>query len=346
MTALAAALAPLLLAGVVEVPAGSDVAGALARARSGDVVRLGAGEHRGPLLPPAGVRVEGAGPGRTRVVAGPGTDAATPAGDAVLADITLVAAAPRCSLVVAAGRVRLERVALEGGGYGARVAGGALAGEEVSAEGEVGVRVDAGALELDGVRIRASTAGVMVHGGTVSLRRATLDGPFREAGLTASGGATRLEGVVIRAPGPAGLAVAGDATVEGVGVVVAGATEVDGIPGACVQVRRASLRLAGGVLVRCGGAAVEAERSTVALEGVSASGGVAGCLVLLGGTAELEGNVCAGRGPGLVLADGAKASLRGNRWRTDPVLWIDCGSGARAAVGAGEQATPTCRGTP
>jgi hypothetical protein len=244
------------------------------------------------------------------------------------------------------GSVRAEDVALQGGACGAQVDGGALAGARLSAEGGVGVRVAAGALELEDARIRGTSAGVAVHGGRAELRRTVIDGPFREAGVTASGGTTRLEGVVIRAPGPAGIAAEGGATVEGVGIVVAGAGEVDGIPGACVQVRRATLRLEGATLVRCDGAAVEAQGGTLALSAVDASGGLAGCLVLHGGRAELTGNVCAGHGPGLVLAEGAHASLRMNRWWTDPVLWVDCGSGARAALGAGERGRATCGGSP
>ena len=54
-----------------------------------------------------------------------------------------------------------------------------------------------------------------------------------------------------------------------------------------------------------------------------------------GATAELDGNLIAGHGPGLALASGARASVRMNRWWVDPVFWVDCGSGARVAVGEG-----------
>jgi hypothetical protein len=111
-------------------------------------------------------------------------------------------------------------------------------------------------------------------------------------------------------------------------------------------VRRATLRIEGATLLACGGAAVEAQGGTLTLSGVDASGGVAGCLVLHGGRADLTGNACAGHGPGLVLEAGAHASLRMNRWWTDPVLWVDCGSGARAALGAGELARAPCAGSP
>ena len=346
MHTFATALVHVLAAAVADVPAGGDLVAALARAAPGDVVRLGPGDHAGPLVIPPGVRVQGAGAGATRVVAPEGSDGATPSGDAELAALSLVARGPRCALVVRAGTVRAEDVALDGGACGARVDGGTLRGARVSARGGVGVRVAAGALELVDARIAGSSAGVAVHGGRAELRRAIVDGPFREAGVTAEGGTTRLEGVVIRSPGPAGIAAEGGATVEGVGIVVAGVGEVDGIPGACVQVRRATLRLEGATLVACGGAAVEAAGGTLTLSGVDASGGLAGCLVLHGGRAELTGNTCAGHGPGLVLAEGAHASLRTNRWWTDPVLWVDCGSGARAAVGAGELARVPCGGSP
>jgi hypothetical protein len=339
-------LAHLIAAAIAEVPAGGDLAATLARAAPGDVIRLGPGIHTGTLAIPPGVRVQGAGAAATRVVAPEGADTATPAGDAELAALTLVARAPRCALIVRQGNVRGEDVVLEGGACGVRIEGGTLKGARMSARGRVGVHVAAGALELEDARIRGTDAGVAVHGGRAELRRTVVDGPFREAGVTAEGGMTRLEGVVIRAPGPAGIAAEGGATVEGVGLVVAGAGGVDGIPGACVQVRRATLRLEGATLVRCDGAAVEAEGGTLALSAVDASGGLAGCFVIHGGSAELTGNVCAGHGPGLVLAAGARASLRLNRWWTDPVLWVDCGSGARAELGAGESGRATCGGSP
>ena len=346
MHAIAIALFHVLSAAVADVPAGGDVAAALARAAPGDVVRLGPGDHAGPLAIPPGVRVEGAGAAATRVVAPDGADAATPSGDAELGALSLIARPPRCALVVRKGTVRAEDVALDGGTCGARVEGGALEGARVSARGAVALHVVAGALELVDAHLRGTSAGLAVHGGRAELRRAVVDGPFREAAVTAEGGATRLEGVVIRAPGPAGIAAEGGATVEGVGIVVAGVGEVDGIPGACVQVRRATLRIEGATLLACGGAAVEAQGGTLTLSGMDASGGVAGCLVLRGGRAELTGNACAGHGPGLVLEDGARASLRMNRWWTDPVLWVDCGSGARAALGAGELARAPCAGSP
>jgi hypothetical protein len=153
----------------------------------------------------------------------------------------------------------------------------------------------------------------------------------------------RLEGVVIRSPGPSGIVVSAGALVEGVEVTVAGATEASGFLGACVQVIRGTLRLHAGSLVGCAGAAVEASGGTVGLSGVDASGGSAGCIVLVdGASADLAGNLCAGRGPGLVAASGARAKARVNRWWTDPVFWVDCGSGARVELGRGETAKAPC----
>ncbi len=67
------------------------------------------------------------------------------------------------------------------------------------------------------------------------------------------------------------------------------------------------------------------------------------CLVLVNGAvADLSGNLCAGHGPGLVAASGARATARVNRWWTDPVFWVDCGSGARVELGRGETAKAPC----
>ena len=35
-----------------------------------------------------------------------------------------------------------------------------------------------------------------------------------------------------------------------------------------------------------------------------------------------------------------------NRWWIDPVFWVDCGSGARVALGDGERARAPCSGSP
>jgi hypothetical protein len=346
MTILGPALLSFLLAATHDVAAGQDVAAALARSAPGDVVRLGAGEHRAAIVLPAGVRLEGAGPERTRVVAPDGADALAASGDAQIARLALAAREPRCALVVRGGRVALSEVALEGGACGARVEAGALEAQRSSLRGRVGVRIDGGTLSLAGSRLRGDAAGVVVHGGRASLRQVAIEGPFREGAVSASGGDTALDEVAIRKPGPAGIAATGGATVTGTGVSVTEVGAVDEIPGACVQVRRATVRLAGGKLSRCSGAAVEAEGGTVHLARVDAEGGAGGCFALVGGTADLEGNTCTGRGPGLVLTEGARASLRGNRWRTDPTMWVDCGSGARAELGPGERGPAPCRGAP
>jgi hypothetical protein len=121
--------------------------------------------------------------------------------------------------------------------------------------------------------------------------------------------------------------------------------ETAGLLGTCVQVIRGLVDLEGATLVRCAGAALEASRGELRLRGVDATGGAAGCLVLVNGTvAELAGNLCAGRGPGLVVADQSRARLVANRWWTDPVLWADCGAGARVEVGRGEKMKAPCGG--
>ncbi len=172
-------------------------------------------------------------------------------------------------------------------------------------------------------------------------------GPSAEGGISVAGGSARLEGVVIRAPGPAGILVSHGGRVEGLDVTVAGPAEESGFLGDCAQVIRGSLALTGATLVRCAGAAVEASGGEVRLDGVDASGGGAGCIVLVNGaSAELAGNLCVGRGPGLVVGSRARARLVANRWWTDPVLWADCGAGARIEVGRGEKLQAPCARAP
>ncbi|WP_374112108.1 hypothetical protein, partial [Anaeromyxobacter sp. SG26] len=191
-----------------------------------------------------------------------------------------------------------------GGGCGARVSGGALEGADLALDGDVGLVVERGEATLVGGHLHGALSGATVHGGTATLRHLAVDGPSREAGLAVAGGAAHLEGVVIRSPGPAGIAIAGG-RVEGAAVVVAGVSEEQGIPGACVQVRRGSLALSASTLLRCGGAAVEASGGEVRLSSVDASGGAAGGIVLLdGATAVLDGNLVTGHGPALALGGG------------------------------------------
>jgi hypothetical protein len=346
MSTFLSAVLPLALAATLDVPAGADLAAALARARPGDVVRLAEGDHRGGVVLPAGVRVEGAGAARTRIVALEGSDGLVAEQDAHIAAVAIEAAAPRCALRVTAGTLRATGVRATGGACGARVSGGTLEGAELVLEGDVALVVDGGAARIDGGRMRGSLAGAAIHRGNATLRHLAITGPSREAGISVAGGAALLEGVVIRTPGPAGIAVAGG-KVEGTAVVISGASEEEGIPGACVQVRRGSLALSGSSLLRCGGAAVEASGGELRLSGVDVAGGAAGGIVLVdGATAELDGNVIAGHGPGLALASGAHASVRMNRWWVDPVFWVDCGSGARVAVGEGEHVRTPCSESP
>ncbi|HSD19776.1 MAG TPA: hypothetical protein VLC54_07060 [Anaeromyxobacter sp.] len=345
-TFLAAAL-PLALAATLDVPAGGDLAAALAHARTGDVVRLAEGDHRGGIVLPAGVRIEGAGAERTRVVAPEGADALVAEHDAQVAAVAMEAGTPRCAIRVTAGTLRATGVRATGGACGARVSGGTLDASDMVLDGTVGLLVDGGAATIERGRLRGAVAGATILGGTATLRHLAITGPSREAGLSVAGGAAFLEGVVIRSPGPAGIAVATGGRLEGTAVVVVGASAEEGIPGTCVQVRRGSLTLSASTLLHCGGAAVQASAGEVHLTGVDAAGGAAGGIVLLdGASAVLDGNVLAGRGPGLALEGGARANARMNRWWVDPVFWVDCGSGARVVLGDGERARSPCNGSP
>lgn len=344
MTWVMEAAVALALAATLDVPAGADLAAAVARARPGDHLRLAAGEHHASLGRLAGLSVEGAGAGATVVVAPPGEDGAIATGDLALSGLLLRAGPERCALKVFSGTTRLDDVALAGGACGAFVDGGRLEGRSVELDGGIGLLVRQGSASLDGGSARARLTGIGVIGaGAVALRRFAIVGPAREAGLSVAAGAATLEAVVIRAPGPSGISVSGGGRVEGVEVTVAGATETNGFLGACVQMISGSVRLEGATLLGCAGAAVEASGGKVTLAGVDAMGGSAGCLVFVNdATADLSGNLCAGRGPGLVLASGARAEARANRWWTDPVFWVDCGSGARVRLGRGETAREPC----
>ena len=337
------ALAVLLSAAALDVPAGADLAAALARARPGDTIRLGPGEHRGSLGRLSTVTISGAGSGATSIVAPEGEDGAVVTGDVALTGLELRAGPGRCGLKVLGGAARLEDVALSGGACGAFVDGGRLDGRGVDLAGGYGLLVPSGEVALDGGSARGTAAGVGTLRGAVSLRRFAIVGPAREAGISVAGGSATLEGVVVRAPGPSGISVSSGGRVDAVEVTVTGATEAQGVLGDCVQVIRGTVRIHGATLLGCAGAAVEASGGTLSLSGVDASGGSAGCLVLLNGaSADLSGNLCAGRGPGLVAASGARATARVNRWWTDPVFWVDCASGARVELGRGETAKAPC----
>lgn len=339
-------LLPLALAATVEVPAGGDLAAALSRARPGDVVRLGEGIHRASLgRPKASLRIEGAGPERTQVLVPEGEDGlVVEGGEVTLRGVLLRAGPARCALKVMGGAARVEDAVLAGGACGAFVQVGTLDARRVDLLGRYGLLARSGEARLDVGAARGTDAGVAVLGGRVALSRVAVTGPSREAGVTSSGGETLLEAVVIRAPGPSGIAVAGPATVTGTAVDVSGAREEQGFLGDCVQLRRGTLRLEAATLARCGGAALEAFGGSVDLRGVEAAGGEAGCLALLDGArAELVGNLCTGRGPALVAASGARATARMNRWHADPALWVECASGSAVELGPGETVRQPCQ---
>jgi hypothetical protein len=347
MAVLAAAALAIALGAEILVSPGEPLAPALARARPGDVVRLAPGVHVASLGRAAGLRVEGAGAGATVVAPPEGEDGAIATGALALQGLTIRTGPERCALKVLGGAARLRDVALAGGACGAFVDGGELSGRDVALSGAYGVLLRDGEVALEDATLAGAIAGAGVLRGELTLRRAAVTGPSREAGISVAGGAATLDAVVIRSPGPAGIAVSGGGRVEGVEVTVAGAVESQGFLGDCAQVIRGTLHLAGATLVRCAGAAVEASGGEVRLDGVDATGGSAGCIILVNGAvADLRGNLCTGRGPGLVVASRSQARLVANRWWTDPVLWADCGAGVRVEVGRGERLKPPCAAPP
>lgn len=340
-------LLPTLLAATIEVAPGADLAAAVAGARAGDTVHLSAGKYEGSFgRVRVSLRIAGAGAGVTSVSAREGEDGlAVEAGATVqLEGLTLRALGPKAALKVLGGAVRADGASFAGGAVGAFVAGGRLEASDADLSGGYGVLLQAGELSLLGSRVRGEQAGVAVLGGVAQLERVAVAGPSVEAGVTISGGEARLADLVVRAPGPSGLSVLGRARVEARSLDVSGARPDGGVLGDCVQVSRGTLDLRGGTLTRCGGAALEAFGGSVQARGVDATGGEAGCLVFVDeAKARLDGNRCARRGPAVVAASGAQVAASMNRWLVDPVLWVECGSGARVYLGVGESVREPCR---
>jgi len=339
-------LLALALAATLDVPAGGDLAAALSLARAGDTVRLAAGDHQGALGELRGVRVLGAGAGSTVLLAPEGEDGATLLGDASVEGLSLVAGPGRCAVVAASGPNALRDVALVGEACGLRVSGGRVEARDVDAVGRRGIHVTGGAAKISGGSAHGEVAGVAAAGGALSLVRFAVTGPSSDAAVSASGGTLFLDSVVVRAPGATGIAVAGGASVEARVLAVVGGSSGEEIPGACLLSRRGALRILDGLLARCGGAALVAAGGTAALTGVDAAGGVSGCFQgLSGARMDLSGNTCIGRGPGLLLAGGAAADTRMNLWASDPVRYVDCGSGAVLTLGPGEPGPIPCAGS-
>lgn len=354
MISIMASALSIVLGAEVAVAAGEPLPAALARLGPGDTLRLGPGEHRGALGRLAGVRVEGAGAGVTVVAVPQGEDGVIATGDLALTGLSIVTGPRRAALKVLGGAATLRDVALVGGATGAFVETGRLVGSEVLLDGDYGLLSSRGEVRLAGVTASGRHAAVGVLGGTLDLSRAALTGPGTEGALSVAGGTVRLAEVVVRAPGPTGVTVSGGA-LEARDLTVAGPREAHGVLGDCLQVRRAEVRLAASELVGCGGAAVEASRARLFLDGVDAAGGEAGCLVLTDASeADLSATLCTHQGPGLVAMQGSRVRAFGARFWTDPAIWADCASGARVELlddprgrqpCAGGEPTPTPRPT-
>jgi hypothetical protein len=336
----------LLLGAEISLPAGGSLPEALARLAPGDTLRLSAGEHRGALGKLAGVTVVGAGAGVTVLLVPQGEDGVVAEGALSLSGLSIVTGPSRAALKVLGGAARLSDVALVGGASGAFVDTGSLVGEEVLLDGEYGLLSAHGEVRLVGLTASGRHAGLAILGGTLTVERGALTGPSTEAALVVAGGAARVAGLVVRAPGPAGVTVSGG-TLTGTDLTVSGPREAGRILGDCLLVRRAEVRLSASELTSCGGAAVEASRAAVWLDGVDAGGGGAGCLIFTDQSrAELSATLCTGHGPGLVVMEGSSVRGFGARFWTDPSIWADCGSGARVELLDDRTGRQPCASTP
>ncbi len=233
----AATLLALLAGAELLVPAGALLSDSLARARPGDTIRLGPGEHRGTLGRLTGVTVIGAGAGLTVVLAPPGEDGAVVDGDSTLRDLSLVAGPARTGLKALAGAVTLDGVALVGGSTGLFVDGARVTGRELWLAGEYGLLQRTGAVTLVGVTASGTSAGVALLGGDLDLSRGAVTGPSREAAVTVGGGTARLAGLVVRTGGPSGLSVSGGRVVAR-DLTISGPRESGGFGGDCLLVLR------------------------------------------------------------------------------------------------------------
>ena len=327
---------------ILDVAPGDDLAAALARAKPGDTLALARGHHHGALTSLANLTVTGAGAGETVLDVPEGSRGAVVVGAATLTGLTVRAGPRQCALVVESWTAVLRDVALVGGACGALVAAGALHGEDVHLRGGWhGLLVTGGEARLSDATVHGGVAGVAVQRGSAALERSTIFGPSREAAVTVSGGEATLLASVVLSPGPAGLAVSGG-TLRTLASTVSGSGP-RGDPSTCAEALGGELRLAGSELRRCGGAALEASRALVVLDGVDVEGGSAGCLALVDeARADLQGVRCSGRGPGLFVGSGAQADLRHDRWLVDPTMVVECASGARVRLGPGEAGREPC----
>lgn len=349
MLVLGATFLSLALGATVQLSPGETVGQALARLRPGDLLELGPGSYPAALGRLSGVKLRGAGPDQTRLVAPEGEDGGTVVGEVELSNLSLRAGPERCGLKVnAGGRARLRDLFLSGGSCGLFLDGGAVQGERIDLRGgNYGVLQRDGELTLAGGTAHGGVAGAGLLQGSLALSRMAIYGPFRDAGISVTRGEAILEAVVIAQPGPSGITVSPKGRLVGRDVSIAGPTERDGTLGDCVLAIGGEVRLSSSELLHCGGAAVEASRARIALDGVDLQGGGAGCLALVDGSrADLQGNRCTGQGPALVLASGSSAQLRMNRWLVDPVLWVECATGARATLLYGEHEREPCQPRP
>ncbi|MBZ4421211.1 hypothetical protein [Myxococcus sp. RHSTA-1-4] len=158
-----------------------------ALARPGPLtVHVALGTYTGPFTLPAGVRVEGQGPGSVLYVEGPDAPVLRAGRDTALADLAVLGGAWGLE-VTGGGRVRVERVGFSGQRTGA-------------------VRVEAGRLEVEDARFEASvseTTGVLLEGAAVEARitGSVFTGPFRRA-VRVRGAGVRVEVEDARFLGP------------------------------------------------------------------------------------------------------------------------------------------------
>jgi len=186
------------------------------------------------------------------------------------------------------------------------------------------LKVLGGAVRLDDVALIGGAAGAFVDEGRLDGRGVVLDGGY---GLLARRGRTTLSDLTASGRLAAVALLGGELDLQRATTTGPSAEAGVTVAGGVARLAEVVIRSPGPAGLAIASAEVTARDLTIA------GGGEAGGLILAEGShARLDAVLVTGRGPGLVLTQGSTASAFAARFRTDPVHWIDCGSGARLTL--------------